>query len=76
MDAGAQARQAADRASAATREAVATLLHAGLTVRDAGRLLELSPQRVSQLAVAPPRLDAPAKKRRAAASGAPGLAGP
>lgn len=40
VDAGAQARQAADRASAATREAVATLLHAGLTVRDAGRLLE------------------------------------
>lgn len=38
---------------AAQREATryaATLMHAGVTVRDAGTLLDLSPQRVSQLA--------------------------
>jgi predicted RNase H-like HicB family nuclease len=43
------------RATQATIDAVATLLGRGLTVRDAGRLLHLSPQRISQLA---PKRDA------------------
>jgi predicted RNase H-like HicB family nuclease len=45
-------REAADaeaRANAATMAAVMELLERGLTVRDAGSLLDLSPQRVSQI---------------------------
>jgi predicted RNase H-like HicB family nuclease len=44
------AREAEERADRATIDAVHTLLDAGLTVRDAGQLLHLSPQRISQLA--------------------------
>lgn len=48
-----EAREAADQAaniaSAAMRKAARELLDDGLTVRDAGRLLEVSPQRISQL---------------------------
>jgi predicted RNase H-like HicB family nuclease len=44
------ARDAERRADEATRKAVAELMADGYTVRDAGSLLELSPQRVSQIA--------------------------
>ncbi|RCK68279.1 XRE family transcriptional regulator [Desertihabitans brevis] len=49
-EAKAQADAANARASDATRQAVHALLSASLTVRDAGTLLGVSPQRVSQLA--------------------------
>jgi hypothetical protein len=46
-----RAREAAEEASRLQREAAATLLNKyRLTVRDAGMLLHVSPQRVSQLA--------------------------
>jgi hypothetical protein len=48
-----QARETAGRAQAdadaAMRRAVARLVRSGLTVRDVGRVLGISPQRVSQL---------------------------
>src|SRR5574342_343361 len=44
------AKLAEQRADQATATAVAKLLGAGYTVRDAGKLLDLSPQRVSQIA--------------------------
>ncbi len=48
------AREAADRARAAadkaTADAIGQLLAGGLTTRDIGSLLSLSPQRISQLA--------------------------
>jgi hypothetical protein len=43
------AAEAAERASRLSRDAVASLSAAGLTVRDIGKILHLSPQRVSQL---------------------------
>lgn len=43
------AEEAEQRANQATIDAVHTLLGSGLTVRDAGRLLHISPQRVSQI---------------------------
>ena len=49
-----RARQAAEEASRLQREAATTLLtRYRLTVRDAGTLLHVSPQRVSQLAQPP-----------------------
>lgn len=44
------AREADERADRATEAAVRALLHDGYTVRDAGALLGLSPQRISQIA--------------------------
>ncbi|KUL26321.1 hypothetical protein ADL15_38665 [Actinoplanes awajinensis subsp. mycoplanecinus] len=43
------ARDADERAERATESAVRTLLRDGYTVRDAGALLGLSPQRISQI---------------------------
>lgn len=43
------ADRAADEASTMMRQAARELLADGLTVRDAGRLLQVSPQRISQL---------------------------
>jgi predicted RNase H-like HicB family nuclease len=43
------AREAERRADDATALAIDRLIAAGFTVRDAGRLLDLSPQRVSQI---------------------------
>jgi predicted RNase H-like HicB family nuclease len=43
------AREAEARADKLTRSAAAALLAKGYTVRDAGALLDISPQRVSQL---------------------------
>lgn len=48
-----EAAQAEERANRATIDAVHVLLGSGLTVRDAGRLLHLSPQRISQLTGSP-----------------------
>lgn len=45
-----EAEKAEERANQTTAAAVTSLLAGGLTVRDAGRLLSLSPQRVSQIA--------------------------
>jgi predicted RNase H-like HicB family nuclease len=45
-----EAAKAEERANRTTINAVRALLGSGLTVRDAGRLLRISPQRVSQLA--------------------------
>ena len=45
------ANQAEERARTALRVAVQSLLRSGLTVRDAGRLLKISPARVSQIAL-------------------------
>ncbi len=45
-----EARDAEAAASAQMRRAVADVIDEGLTVRDAAALLEISPQRVSQLA--------------------------
>ncbi len=42
-------REAEDAANAATEKAARWLVEHGYTVRDAGKLLELSPQRVSQI---------------------------
>jgi hypothetical protein len=42
-------REAEQRADSATALAVDRLIAAGFTVRDAGRMLGLSPQRVSQI---------------------------
>jgi hypothetical protein len=44
-----QARASAEAAGRASREAATALLERGYTVRDAGAVLGLSPQRVSQL---------------------------
>jgi DNA-directed RNA polymerase specialized sigma24 family protein len=44
-----EAAQAAERASRLSRQAVEQLRSEGLTVRDVGGLLGVSPQRVSQL---------------------------
>lgn len=43
-------REAEEAANAATEKAARWLVKHGYTVRDAGKLLELSPQRVSQIA--------------------------
>lgn len=51
-----EAREREAAADAATEEAVRQLLKAGYTMRDAGRLLGLSPQRISQIAAAAPRV--------------------
>ena len=48
--AAAEAARTADEASARSRAAVARLRAEGLTVRDIGTLLGVSPQRISQLA--------------------------
>lgn len=45
-----EAAEAAARASYLSRTAVADLTAAGLSVRDIGKILDISPQRVSQLA--------------------------
>lgn len=58
-----KATQADREASDAVRMAVAGLLREGLTIRDAGRLLGVSHQRIAQLA---PRGTAPADDRAAA----------
>jgi predicted RNase H-like HicB family nuclease len=50
MRARRDARTAESHAEEATAAAVLDLLDAGYTVRDAGQLLELSPQRISQIA--------------------------
>lgn len=54
VEAARAARREADHAERLAREATAravhALLHRGLTVRDAGALLDISPQRVSQIA--------------------------
>jgi predicted RNase H-like HicB family nuclease len=52
------AREAEQRADSATTLAVDRLIAAGFTVRDAGRMLGLSPQRVSQISHAARRADA------------------
>lgn len=44
------AREADEKADQATESAVRSLLRDGYTVRDAGALLGLSPQRISQIA--------------------------
>lgn len=49
MEARAEAEGAAARAAALTAEAAVVLTGSGLTVRDTGKLLGISPQRVSQL---------------------------
>jgi hypothetical protein len=54
-------REAEDAANAATEQAVRWLLGHGYTVRDAGRLLHLSPQRISQIT------NGPTSRRRSAA---------
>lgn len=72
--------EARERARAATEEAasqveayVRRLLESGMTVRDAGVLLELSPQRISQLAPQASRSAATSgASRRSAATMAPG----
>lgn len=48
-DLRAQAESLQAQAAAANREAAATLAAAGMTVRDIGRLMDISPQRASQL---------------------------
>jgi predicted RNase H-like HicB family nuclease len=53
-----EAERAEERANRATCEAVVSLLYSGLTVRDAGRLLHISPQRVSQISRITDRRDA------------------
>lgn len=45
-----EAERAEERANRATIDAITSLLSRGMTVRDAGNLLHLSPQRVSQIA--------------------------
>ncbi len=50
LDARRAAREADQRADGATAAAVHSLLQDGYTVRDAGALLGLSPQRISQIA--------------------------
>lgn len=56
------AREADEKAEQATAAPVRTLLQDGYTVRDAGALLSLSPQRISQIAArektAPPSVAA------------------
>jgi len=49
------AREAEEVAERATAEAAKQLLDEGYTIRDAGRLLGLSPQRISQIAPRGPR---------------------
>lgn len=49
-----EAERAEEHANSVTRNAVTSLLARGLTVRDAGKLLNLSPQRVSQIAQSTP----------------------
>jgi DNA-directed RNA polymerase specialized sigma24 family protein len=49
-----EAGRAAERASRLSRQAVEQLRSEGMTVRDVGRLLGVSPQRVSQLVEAAP----------------------
>lgn len=51
------AREAEHAAEQATASAVKQLLDEGYTIRDAGRLLGLSPQRISQIAPRAPRTD-------------------
>lgn len=58
LEARRAARQAEEAAERATAAAVQSLLDGGYTVRDAGALLRLSPQRISQIA---PRERASAK---------------
>jgi predicted RNase H-like HicB family nuclease len=51
LEARRAARQAEETAERATAAAVQALLDDGYTVRDAGALLSLSPQRISQIAL-------------------------
>jgi predicted RNase H-like HicB family nuclease len=63
-------REAEQSAEEATRHAATELLRQGYTVRDAGKLLGISPQRVSQITASKPstreKPRADAKGRRAA----------
>lgn len=69
-----EARQAADeagtRASATMRFALSNLIQAGYTVRDAGQLLGVSPQRVSQLMASNERADSSRAKVSTASANA------
>jgi predicted RNase H-like HicB family nuclease len=49
LDAREEARKADRRAAEVTKRALDKLVADGMTVRDAGRLFDLSPQRVSQI---------------------------
>jgi predicted RNase H-like HicB family nuclease len=64
----AQAAQAQTTADAAMRRAAARLVDSGLTVRDAGRVLGVSAQRVSQLASGKSPRAARRQKRSAVAN--------
>ncbi|MDQ7906973.1 type II toxin-antitoxin system HicB family antitoxin [Phytohabitans sp. ZYX-F-186] len=73
LEARRAARQAEEAAERATAAAVHSLLDGGYTVRDAGALLQLSPQRISQIApgvrasakaVAAARVERPAVRER------------
>jgi predicted RNase H-like HicB family nuclease len=55
LNARQEAERAEERANRVTRDAITSLLARGLTVRDAGSLLHLSPQRVSQIAQPNPK---------------------
>ncbi|BCB85875.1 type II toxin-antitoxin system HicB family antitoxin [Phytohabitans suffuscus] len=70
LDARRAARQAEETAERATTAAVHSLLDQGYTVRDAGALLQLSPQRISQIA---PGVRASAKAVAAARSDRPAV---
>jgi predicted RNase H-like HicB family nuclease len=61
-----EAREAEERADAATGAAAHQLLEDGYTVRDAGRMLGLSPQRISQIATRGSRATQKAKSVRTA----------
>jgi len=65
LEARRAARQAEDAAEQATAAAVRTLLADGYTVRDAGAMLNLSPQRISQIA---PGAKSPGTNRAVAAT--------
>lgn len=67
-------KEAEEAANAATEKAAQWLVGNGYTVRDAGQLLELSPQRVSQITAKKGRLGAqpPKRHRRNSAGSQPG----
>jgi predicted RNase H-like HicB family nuclease len=64
LAARAEAERAQTAASAAMRRAVATLAEVGLTNRDAGRLLEVSHQRIAQIAASGPPASEGRRRRR------------